>query len=365
MPCLRVLVLVSLLAGYPESFAAIVLQSAWVSSESRASAFSLVTNPRTELDVDSLRGTIGPLFATAARADRNLTFAQASSQIQVSFEQAASTYHLQQSAFVNRSISPQIGDNATASASQKLWVDFLVQGETAKRPQTIQVDGKSPGSFLITTQSGVFVGGDLAPGAYRLSMGREIAATGNGSQLNSTITDLKFLSVLETAPGFSQADPILPTTTEPGGIGSRFRFVGSRTGGWYDPIGADGYLFQAEGSMTFTDILSLPTGFDSPFRVEVDGQSIGGFDGGSSVNFVSLLGHGVAAFTITGISPSVDPDNPLAFPIQLAFSENGGSFTMTPIAAVPEPSIAFMLLCGMGIVGMGRLKRARSSRSQL
>ncbi|MBL9078420.1 MAG: hypothetical protein JNL08_12995 [Planctomycetes bacterium] len=125
--------------------------------------------------------------------------------------------------------------------------------------------------------------------------------------------------------GESQHFPLLPIAL-PG------EFAG-HSGWWYDPPLALGFDFQQSGGSLFTDILELPVGIDGDglFEVEVGGQSLGQFAAGARVDFVQLLGHGVAAFRIAGIDPAVDATDAAVFPVRLAFDTPTARFTMTPV----------------------------------
>ncbi len=118
------------------------------------------------------------------------------------------------------------------------------------------------------------------------------------------------------------------------------------SGQWIDPPLADSFEFQMIGASLFTDILEFPTGIiatNKQFEVWVNHASIGSFSAGQGVNFVSLLGAGVTNFVVSGINPSVDGENPEAFPINLAYDTPRASFTMTPI---PVPNLTIQMLNG-------------------
>jgi len=157
--------------------------------------------------------------------------------------------------------------------------------------------------------------------------------------------------------GTSQSYPILPDPSSgilPGG--GRYFFGNAPSGDWFDPVtaGAFHYVMDSPGSL-FTEILNFPTGFASPFEVFSGGIDLGSFSAGNQLIFP---GGGVSEFTITGINPLVDPNNPNAFPLQLQFSTPTASFEM--IALVPEPATSILLLLGFGSVAA--LSRRRSER---
>ena len=170
-----------------------------------------------------------------------------------------------------------------------------------------------------------------------------------------------------TIEGSSQENPILPDSITQ--IGA-FIFNNVFSGAWVDPPTAYGFEYSmiSPGSL-FTQILDFPIGLDADnlFTVSVGETNLGAFAPGSSVDFVSLLGAGVPQFTITGIDPLVDPSNPTAFPLQLAFNTPTASFQMQALqsptsTSVPEPSSIFGIFA-LSSFGVGsRLLRKQQER---
>ncbi|NEQ34635.1 MAG: hypothetical protein F6K04_27345, partial [Leptolyngbya sp. SIO4C5] len=84
------------------------------------------------------------------------------------------------------------------------------------------------------------------------------------------------------------------------------------------------------------------------FTVIVDDQVLGEFGPGDTLNFSDyaevlgdrlIEGEGVRQFIITDIEPSVDSDDPRAFPLKIDFSTPTASFEMRAMeatASVPE-----------------------------
>jgi hypothetical protein len=159
-----------------------------------------------------------------------------------------------------------------------------------------------------------------------------------------------------TLPGQAQDNPILPTTSVIHGLPSHF-FFDTQTGEWIDPPTVSEYSFTMTGNSKFTKILNFPTGFSGAFDVSVNGVSLGQFLAGQSVDFTTLLGHGVDSFNVSGITPGVDAASQTAFPIQLAFDTPTASFTMNPVV-VPEP------VSGMGCILSFTLMAKRSTRGR-
>ena len=100
---------------------------------------------------------------------------------------------------------------------------------------------------------------------------------------------------------------------------------------WIDPAPAYGFKYVMISASLFTAIMDFPLGFASPFTVSVGGSVLGTFGPGESVDFVSLTGGGVASFTVTGITPNVNPHNPIAFPLKIDFDTETANIRMISI----------------------------------
>ncbi len=135
------------------------------------------------------------------------------------------------------------------------------------------------------------------------------------------------LTLSGISPGGSQNNPVLP-----GGIvGGSFTFIGVITGAWFDPPTAEGFRYTMSSDSLFTKILDFPKGLGDRFTVTVGDESLGEFGPGQEVDFSRFPGGGVKEFTVTGISPLADPEDPVAFPLKLAFNTEKADFMMTPI----------------------------------
>lgn len=144
-----------------------------------------------------------------------------------------------------------------------------------------------------------------------------------------------FISLAGISPGSSENNPVLPDGMEDGA----FSFVGVVTGAWVDPPVAEGFRYTMNSDSLFTEIQDFPTGFPNPFTVSVNGQELGEFGPGDSVDFTQFPGGGVKEFTITGLTPLVDPENPIAFPLKVGFDTETADFTM---GAILDPeAVAF------------------------
>lgn len=154
-------------------------------------------------------------------------------------------------------------------------------------------------------------------------------------------------------PGATQGNPILPDITTPG----LFTFTNVPSGRWFDPPIVSGFTYTMTGGSLFSSILDFPTGFAGPFTVDVGGTILGSFGPGQSVDFSGFAGGGVSSFRVTGITPPVDAANPLAFPLQIAFTTPTASFTMQAInpqqTEIPEPGTLALLLVGGLTTGAG------------
>lgn len=167
----------------------------------------------------------------------------------------------------------------------------------------------------------------------------------------------------EPGVGQSQSNPLMPDVTHDplGEEGPIYEFINQRGRRWFDPPSATGFNFEMTGDSLFTEILSLPGGFDNPFTVSIGDIVVGEFTGGDSIDFVSLLGTGVKQFSVSGIN--VDPSDPTVFPIKLDFDTELASFNMQAIGYTPEPesvpepgTVLGLLSVGAFFVG-SRLRR--------
>ena len=102
-------------------------------------------------------------------------------------------------------------------------------------------------------------------------------------------------------------------------------------GSWYDPTAASSYIYATDGLSKFTQV-GLPQGLgdlDGKYTVTdaVNGSVV--VNAGAFYTFPSP----VTTFTVSGINPTVNGDDQLAFPTYLKFDQGIVSFTMTPVAA--------------------------------
>ena len=161
--------------------------------------------------------------------------------------------------------------------------------------------------------------------------------------------------------GLTQQNPILPTSVQ-NGWQTFSKVPGCR---WYDPHTTYGFEFQSLEDTLFTEILDFPVGEDTEFAVTVGNVLLGTFGPGSSIDFVSLLGHPVNNFKITGINSLIGSTAETAFPIQLAFNKPEGSFKMRAISEddaedVPEPATVLGALFALG--GLGTIKKFKNRK---
>jgi hypothetical protein len=164
--------------------------------------------------------------------------------------------------------------------------------------------------------------------------------SGTSLVFNVTFTDgSQGVYVASIPAGAWQGNPLLPTTAS----GGNFGFVNAASGQWFDPPLLSGYTYQMTSGSLFTGILGFPTGFSSPFQVFVGGSLLGIFGPSQTVSFSAFPGGGVSSFTIAGFNPVVDGANTAGFPLELGFSTANASFTMTGVAAVPEPRSLILL----------------------
>ncbi|MCL2934566.1 MAG: hypothetical protein MGG11_20655 [Trichodesmium sp. MAG_R03] len=152
--------------------------------------------------------------------------------------------------------------------------------------------------------------------------------------------------------GASQFNPWLPNCPiqNPGTMS----FCGITSGEWYDPPTADGFHYEMDSDSLFTSILDFPSTFENPFTVAVEDIVLGEFSSGDEVNFslyddilgdFLIGGQGVERFTVlTG--DAIDPTDPMALPLKIAFNTDIADFTLHPVnrSSIPEPTMIFGLL---------------------
>jgi hypothetical protein len=167
---------------------------------------------------------------------------------------------------------------------------------------------------------------------------------------------IRMRPLLQTLIGTSQDNPVLPDGIDPETGG--FVFTGVTGGRWFDPP-AYGFLFVMDTPGAGFSSVTLPSGFD-PVTVTFDSTSVSGAPGATIT-----LGTGVTTFTITGINPPADSDNPASYPVLLNFTTNDPvNFKMIPLdingqpLVVPEPSSLTVWGCGLAI-GLGLAWRRR------
>jgi len=176
-------------------------------------------------------------------------------------------------------------------------------------------------------------------------------------------------------PGSTSSNPLLPDeTVQPGQpwIFNSFE-VSSGRFTWLDPEVAIGYDYEILDGPNFESVL-LPTGIgDDKYSLYLFNVTTGNYFffsevfGGEPFNFLTIVPEGLSKFRILGIEENagLDPLDPTAFVTGLTFVNSGTvNMTMTPITSnipsstvIPEP--ATMILMGVGLAGMGFVRRFR------
>ena len=164
--------------------------------------------------------------------------------------------------------------------------------------------------------------------------------------------------------GDAQNEPLLPTSidTTPSG-GTRFTFSKVASGQWFDPPSASSFAYTMTSGSLFTKIDDFPTGFDNPFTISTNGIVLGTFGPGQSVDMTGFPGGGVSTFTVSGISPLVDPNDPLGFALPIEFNTPTASFEQEAVSA-PEPSSIVLIAAGGLIACTRRRSDCRRRRGE-
>jgi hypothetical protein len=171
--------------------------------------------------------------------------------------------------------------------------------------------------------------------------------------------DTMSFRLLPVPAGTSQNQALKPDPNNEG----KWLFPNYPSGLWYDPPSASELVFHMTApddpftapDTLFNSILDFPTGLNAPVSISAEGQLLGTFGPGQSLDFVALLGHGVDTFTASGIDPpAVGGDSP-GFALKLGFNMATADFEITAPAAVPEP--AGILLAAGAISILATLRR--------
>lgn len=178
-----------------------------------------------------------------------------------------------------------------------------------------------------------------------------------------------FMAISDVVGG-SQFKPWLPNC--PIQAANLMSFCGVTTGYWFDPPTTYGFDYEMDSDSLFTSILDLPSTFENPFTVSVGDKTLGQFGSGDAINFSDyadilgdlLIDGGVKKFTVrTG--DAIDPSNPMALPIKLAFNTETANFSMYALEPVnkekvPEPgTILGLLSVGSFLCYSGRRRQQK------
>ncbi len=185
--------------------------------------------------------------------------------------------------------------------------------------------------------------------------------------------DAIFFSTTIVAFGLAGAGPLTPvlptgqTLNLDGSVSWQFANGASIcvTGCWIDPPSSNSFTYAVSGAGLFTSIEDFPTGYLQDFEVFVDAASLGTFGPEDSVDFTGFPGGGVTSFRVAGISPAVDAENPLGFPLKVALDSASTPFSMTSAPPAPAPfssPIGRLIFVGL-LLGIG-LFALSSSRSR-
>lgn len=199
-------------------------------------------------------------------------------------------------------------------------------------------------------------GGGEFPVAAATAGDEEPPAPVNTS-INPTTFIFAFGGVSGVEPGTIPELPVLPFVPAPG----VFTFDAPTPQRWFDPPSVDGFTYRLE-SGTFIAVGTPPEsfGFDS-VMLYIDGVAVSELDPGEIFDFLLAGYTGITTFDLRGISPLVDPTNPVAFPTYLDFTAGATGLSMTAIAAVPEPEQWALMMFGLLFIVAVSRRAARAN----
>ena len=214
-----------------------------------------------------------------------------------------------------------------------------------------------------------------------------ILADTNDSALDTTVYLSSFIAANpgtgnDGPTGTSEFDPLLPILNDNGqpvfdenggfivDISEEIATSGQTI--WIDPPVAVGYMYQTSNGVMVTEVTapSFATVADiDGYMIKINGVDYA-LAAGSVFDITSVVAGGVDYFEILGIdtSLSIDPANPLAFPIGVKTDATSTfSFTITPItediggpAVVPLPATGLLYL-GAVLMGGAALRRRQKA----
>lgn len=121
---------------------------------------------------------------------------------------------------------------------------------------------------------------------------------------------------------------------------------------WCDPPLATGFTYSVVGG-SFKSVMLAP-GFED-LQIVVDGKVVAsGLDGGEFFFFAS----GVQAFSVLGIDPPVDAEDPMAFPTYLSYFGTPTELRMKAVTTVDETGSGALLLAGLAVLHRALRRKA-------
>ena len=201
-----------------------------------------------------------------------------------------------------------------------------------------------------------------------------IIADANDSAVDTAIYLSSFFGNIELpGTGTTEFNPVLPSNPpdpETGTFVIEIPEVDAGTIVWIDPPVSVGFEYVVQGGPAFASIQapSLATVPDLDGYFITVGLDTAMLLPGASLDFLSVFGVQPTAFTLTGINPALmlDPTDPLAFPLGVAFNQTAFQTTvlMTPIieefgdpGVIPLPATAVLYLGGIAVAGLMMRRR--------
>jgi hypothetical protein len=133
--------------------------------------------------------------------------------------------------------------------------------------------------------------------------------------------------MLVAAPGSSWGNPIKPTVFGDGSV----EFANGTHDRWFAAPLADAMRFEMSSEGMFTGVLEFPPSLQENLVLSINGERVGEFGFGDSVDFSAFATGGVSEFLLSRLQPDPGVTPVVTVPLHLAFDRSKVDFLVTPV----------------------------------